>query len=103
MKKINIDISGKDKKRLLEIFQLKMSLQEIRAQKGPANPDYITLSLKLERLMQEYIDGKLVGLQHITNDEIMKKDLKGQRKIWRYMAWQKATPGQYFTCKRNHH
>jgi hypothetical protein len=44
---------------LVEIRELKDRLNELYQQKGPANSDYINLSLKLNRLMLAYIDAIL--------------------------------------------
>jgi hypothetical protein len=45
-----------------EIRSLKENLRELYLQTGPGNSNYISLSLKLDVLINEYIDGQLVDL-----------------------------------------
>jgi hypothetical protein len=55
-------------KLLNEIGNLKAKQGEIYQQKGPASSDYITLSIQLNILINEYLDEKIVKL-HDTNKE----------------------------------
>lgn len=48
---------------LSEIYHLRIILKEIYSQKGPANSDYISLSIKLNLLVNEYIDEKISMLK----------------------------------------
>ncbi|MGJ7922647.1 Spo0E family sporulation regulatory protein-aspartic acid phosphatase [Neobacillus sp. LXY-4] len=47
---------------LMEILTLKTDLRELYLQKGPGNSDYISLSLKLDKLINEYFEEKLQAL-----------------------------------------
>mgnify|MGYP007126151192 CR=1 FL=1 len=47
---------------LKEIFQLKTKKSELYNLKGPGNPDYLDLSLKLDVLVTRYIDEKIETL-----------------------------------------
>lgn len=47
---------------LVEIRSLKENLRELYLQTGPGNSNYISLSIKLDVLINEYIEGQLVEL-----------------------------------------
>lgn len=47
---------------LKEIANLKTTVNEICNKKGPGNPDYIDLTIKLDLLMKEYIEEKIENL-----------------------------------------
>jgi hypothetical protein len=47
---------------LKEIWNLKTKMSELYHQKGPACSDYISLSLKLNSLVNQYFDEKMVNL-----------------------------------------
>jgi hypothetical protein len=47
---------------LKEICDLKTKMSELYHQKGPACPDYISISLKLSSLVNQYLDEKMVNL-----------------------------------------
>lgn len=55
---------------LLEILYLKIQLRDLYAKTGPGNSEYISLSIKLDLLQNEYIDGKLVDLIGFTEKEM---------------------------------
>lgn len=68
--KIEIDFTQrKDMKLLTEIHTLKSYLDEISHQRGPANPEYISLSLKLDTLIKKYIEYKLLDLMKTSKNE----------------------------------
>lgn len=88
---------------LMEIYNLKMILRHLNIQKGSANSDYITLSLKLDLLMKEYIDEKLLNLLTNSNSKSeMKKSLNhnestATKRGGDYLIHSNSTPYQYFT------
>ena len=47
---------------LVEIRRLKENLSELYLQTGPGNSNYISLSIKLNVLINKYIEGQLVDL-----------------------------------------
>lgn len=47
---------------LREIVHLKSKISELYNEKGPYSSDYISLSIKLDVLINEYIDEKIVHL-----------------------------------------
>lgn len=47
---------------LMEIAHLKTKVSELYNQNGPGNPDYISLSIKLNLLINEYIDERIVNM-----------------------------------------
>lgn len=47
---------------LKEIIQLKMKKSELYSQSGPNSPDYLDLSLKLNLLVNQYVDEKIENL-----------------------------------------
>ncbi|MBI0577847.1 hypothetical protein IEC97_10775 [Neobacillus cucumis] len=63
MMKLTQALQNENLKLLTEIRDLKLKMQKLYQEKGPSTPDYITLSLKLNFLMNEYFDEKLVHLQ----------------------------------------
>ncbi|MCQ6274987.1 hypothetical protein JMM81_08435 [Bacillus sp. V3B] len=60
-------VRSENKKLLMEIFKLRMLLSELYTQSGPNSSDYITLSIKLDLFVQEYMEEKMKALQ----DELM--------------------------------
>lgn len=51
-------------KLLNEISNLKIKLTELYSQNGPSTPEYISLSIKLDLLVNEYLDEKIKNLIH---------------------------------------
>ncbi|WP_147534638.1 hypothetical protein [Bacillus marasmi] len=49
---------------LLEIPELKRQLRELYRQSGPGSSDYISISIKLDLLIQEYFEEKARVLQY---------------------------------------
>jgi hypothetical protein len=47
---------------LMEIAHLKSKVIELYNKNGPGNPDYISLSIKLNLLINEYIDERIVNM-----------------------------------------
>lgn len=56
-------VQGENMKLLVEIYQLRIILNKLYSQKGPANSDYISLSIKLDLLIKEYIEEKISVLR----------------------------------------
>jgi hypothetical protein len=57
---------------LLEIYNLKIQLRDLYKQTGPGNTDYISLSIKLDLLQNEFINGKIIDLIGFTENEPLK-------------------------------
>jgi hypothetical protein len=53
---------------LKEICKLKTNMSELYHQKGPGCSDYISLSLKLNSLVNQYLDEKIVNLQVMSRE-----------------------------------
>lgn len=53
---------------LKEICHLKTKKSELYHQKGPCCSDYITLSLKLNTLVNQYLEEKIVNLNVTSAD-----------------------------------
>mgnify|MGYP001047743357 CR=1 FL=1 len=51
-----------NKKLLMDIVELKIKLSELFSQSGPNTSEYISLSIKLDCLMNEYFDEKIEQL-----------------------------------------
>jgi hypothetical protein len=66
MRKVKAPAQWENMNLLMEIHNLKITLRDIYTQKGSANSEYISLSIKLDLLMKEYIDGKLSNLMSIS-------------------------------------
>lgn len=47
---------------LMEILTIKNKLSELNVKRGPAHPDYISLSIKLDLLTKQYIEEKIFDL-----------------------------------------
>jgi hypothetical protein len=47
---------------LMEIAKLKTKIGELYSENGPSSSDYISLSIKLDLLIKEYIEEKIVQL-----------------------------------------
>lgn len=60
--KMNESASFENKELLLEIAGLKTEIDELYKQTGPVSSEYITLSIKLDLLIKEYIEEKIVHL-----------------------------------------
>ncbi|MDP4108228.1 MAG: hypothetical protein Q8935_25210 [Bacillota bacterium] len=60
--KANVSVPLENVNLLMEIAHLKTKVTELYNQNGPGSPDYISLSLKLSLLINEYIDEKIVDL-----------------------------------------
>ncbi|WP_318502452.1 hypothetical protein [Bacillus sp. T3] len=58
---------------LLEILYLKIQLRDLYEKTGPGNSEYISLSIKLDILQNEYIDSKLVDIIGHTEKKETKK------------------------------
>lgn len=56
--KTNESVHVEDMK-LMEISHLKTAIKEIYNQKGPGSSDYITLKIKLDLLVNEYLEDKI--------------------------------------------
>ena len=48
---------------LVEIFKIKETLKKLYQEHGPNSSDYISLSIKLDVLVREYIDEKMILIQ----------------------------------------
>ncbi|MCQ6280624.1 hypothetical protein [Bacillus sp. EB600] len=66
MRKVQAPAQWENLNLLMEIHNLKITLRDIYTQKGSANSEYISLSIKLDLLMNEYIDEKLSNLMSIS-------------------------------------
>ncbi|QGQ46305.1 hypothetical protein [Metabacillus sediminilitoris] len=60
---------------LLEIYNLKTTVNELYSKKGPVNRDYINYSIKLDLLIKKYIDEKIT----ILNDDL--NEMRNQNKF----------------------
>ncbi|WP_248736844.1 Spo0E family sporulation regulatory protein-aspartic acid phosphatase [Neobacillus rhizosphaerae] len=58
-------------KLLMEIFNLKSNLHELYIQKGSASSEYISLSIKLDLLIKEYFEEKIVKLVNMPTSELI--------------------------------
>lgn len=77
---INEDVQNENMQLLFEIFKMKVNLRELYIQKGPTSPDYISVSIKLDLLTEEYFEEKFLNLITVSKDELIrfriKRDLK---------------------------
>jgi hypothetical protein len=62
MMEANQQIQNENNKLLMEILNLRLNLSELYLQTGPSSPDYISLSLKLDLLINQYFDEKVSKL-----------------------------------------
>ncbi len=62
MMKTNKSIKVENQKLLMDIVELKIKLSELFNQTGPNTSEYISLSIKLDFLMNEYFDEKIEQL-----------------------------------------
>jgi hypothetical protein len=62
MMKVDESIQLENMKLLKEICNLKTKMGELYHQKGPCCPDYISLSLKLNSVIHQYLEEKIVNL-----------------------------------------
>ncbi|KGM45995.1 Spo0E family sporulation regulatory protein-aspartic acid phosphatase [Neobacillus niacini] len=60
--KTNKSIKVENQKLLMDIVELKIKLSELFNQTGPNTSEYISLSIKLDFLMNEYFDEKIEQL-----------------------------------------
>jgi hypothetical protein len=56
---------------LKEIMNLRTNLSELYSQTGPSSPDYISLSIKLDLLINKYFDEKISSLTNFSKDILM--------------------------------
>jgi hypothetical protein len=61
-------LQGEDLKLLKEIMNLRTNLSELYTQTGPSSPDYISLSIKLNLLINKYFDEKISNLSNFSKD-----------------------------------
>lgn len=66
----NEHVQSENMRLLMEIFKLKVHLEEIYNQKGPDTPEYITLSIKLNLLTKEYFEEKMLSLIDVSKDNL---------------------------------
>jgi hypothetical protein len=64
-------IQNENTKLLLEILSIRLNLSELYLQTGPSSPDYISLSLKLDLLINEYFDEKISKLTNIPKEPLI--------------------------------
>jgi hypothetical protein len=62
MMKTNKLTQTENKKLLMDIVELKIKLSELFTQSGPNTSEYISLSIKLDCLMNEYFNEKIEQL-----------------------------------------
>jgi hypothetical protein len=62
MMKVDESIQLENVMLLKEICTLKTKMKELYQQKGPCCPDYISHSLKLNSLVNQYLEEKIVNL-----------------------------------------
>jgi len=55
----------------MEIFDLKVNLEELYEKKGPVTSDYISLSIKLNYLMKEYFEEKINHFINASRDKFI--------------------------------
>lgn len=60
--KTNKSTKIENKKLLMDIVELKIKLSELFTQSGPNTSEYISLSIKLDCLMNEYFNEKIEQL-----------------------------------------
>lgn len=58
-------------KLLMEIMNLRINLSELYAQSGPSSSNYISDSIKLDLLINEYLDEKISKLTSIAQDQLI--------------------------------
>jgi hypothetical protein len=68
MMKVNGSIHLENVMLLKEICSLKTKMSELYHQKGPACPDYISLSLKLNTLVNQYLEEKIGNFNVMSGD-----------------------------------
>jgi len=57
------NVQSENMELLIEIFHLRNTLSEIYSQKGPDNSVYLSLSLELKVLVNEYVEEKITMLK----------------------------------------
>lgn len=68
MMKVDESIQLENVMLLKEICTLKTKISELYHQKGPCCPDYISLSLKLNSLVNQYFEEKIVSFNEMSGD-----------------------------------
>jgi hypothetical protein len=64
-------LQGENISLLKEIMNLRTNLSELYSQTGPSSPDYISLSIKLDLLINKYFDEKISSLTNFSKDILM--------------------------------
>jgi hypothetical protein len=64
-------VQGENISLLKEIMNLRTNLSELYSQTGPSSPDYISLSIKLDLLINKYFDEKISSLTNFSKDYLM--------------------------------
>lgn len=60
--KTNESLPSEYRQRLMEIANVKTEINKLYKKTGPVSSDYITLSIKLDLLMKEYIEEQIANL-----------------------------------------
>lgn len=68
----NQQIQSENNDLLLEILNLRLNLSELYLRTGPSSPDYISLSLRLNLLVNQYFDEKAPKLMSTPKETHMK-------------------------------
>lgn len=71
MMEANQQIQSENNDLLLEILNLRLNLSELYLRTGPSSPDYISLSLKLDFLVNQYFDEKAPKLMNTPKEQHM--------------------------------
>lgn len=69
----NAEAPNENMELLMEIFFLKYRLEELRDEKGPAHRDYISLSLELKSMMNDYFEEKMEYFMPMAEYKSIKK------------------------------
>jgi hypothetical protein len=64
-------LQGENISLLKEIMNLRTNLSELYSQTGPSSPDYISLSIKLDLLINKYFDEKISSFTNFSKDILM--------------------------------
>jgi hypothetical protein len=85
-------------KLLVEILNLRTNLSELYHHTGPTSSDYISLSIKLNLVVNEYFEEKITNLFSLSKDEQTetwaRNELKQLEKI--QLGQNKMKPSLYF-------
>lgn len=71
MLKEKVQVQSENLGLLMEIFDLKVNLEELYEKKGPVTSDYISLSIKLDYLMKEYFEEKIGNFINTSRDQLI--------------------------------